>query len=280
MDSLKVRPSPIAGMWYPDDPIVLRQQVTALINEAAIPPLGGELVAVIAPHAGYRYSGVTAGHAFSAMKGLQPELVVVVSPFHDYNPMPLLTSAYQAYETPLGSIRVAHEQIQALNDYLVEEIGADLEFIVKEREHAVEIELPFLQCALESQFELMPLMVSTNDDTLVFKLGEGLGQVLKGRKALMVASTDLSHFYNQQAARRLDMEMLRQMEAFSPEGVLAAQCEGSGQACGAMAVVAVMVAAQALGANKAQLLHYSHSGESSGETESVVGYGAVALVKE
>lgn len=280
MDSLLVRPSPIAGMWYPDDPDVLRQQVTALIDEAAAPPLDGELVAVIAPHAGYRYSGKTAGYAFRAMKGLQPELVAVVSPFHDYNPMPLLTSAYQAYETPLGSIRVAHEQIQALNDYLVEEIGADLEFIVKEREHAVEIELPFLQCAIESSFDLLPLMVSTNDDTLVYKLGEGLAHVLRDKKALMVASTDLSHFYNHNTAKKLDMEMLRQMEAFSPEGVLAAQCEGSGHACGAMAVVAVMVAAQKLGANQARLLHYSNSGESSGDFDSVVGYGAVALVKE
>jgi AmmeMemoRadiSam system protein B len=279
MDTLKVRPSPIAGLWYPGHPNTLRQQVCDLMDKAELPKLEGELIALIAPHAGYRYSGSTAGYAFSCVRGLQPEVVAVVSPFHEYHPMPLLTTAYQAYETPLGVIPVSQEDMQALNDYLGEEIGEDLEFIVQEREHAVEIELPFLQCALASDFKLIPVMVSTNDEALVFKLGEGLAHILKGRKSLLVASTDLSHFYKLSAAKRLDMEMLKQIESFSPEGVLAAQCEGSGQACGVMAVVAVMVAAKRLGANTARLLHYSNSGEKSGDYESVVGYGAVALLK-
>ncbi len=236
MDTLKVRPSPIAGLWYPGHPNTLRQQVCELMNEADLPKLDGELVALIAPHAGYQYSGSTAGYAFRCVKDYQPEVVAVVSPFHEYHPMPLLTTAYDAYETPLGTIPVSQQDLQALNDFLGEEIGEDLEFIVREREHAGEIELPVLQCALASDFKLIPVMVSTNDEALVFKLGEGLAHILKGRDSLLVASTDLSHFNEQDVAKKLDMEMLKQMEAFSPEGVLAAHCKGSGQACGVMAV--------------------------------------------
>lgn len=279
MDSLTVRPSPLAGFWYPGDSRTLRQQVCDFIHDARPPTLEGEVVALIAPHAGYRYSGKTAGYAFRCVQDMAPELVVVVSPFHDYHPMPLLTTAYQAYETPLGIIPVAQEAISALNSYLGEELGEDLEFIVQEREHAVEIELPFLQCVLAGEFQLLPLMFSTNDAALVHKVGEGLAHILKERDHLLVASTDLSHFYTQPEADKLDQEMLRQIEQFSPEGVLRVQQAGTGLACGVMAVVAVMVAARLLGADTAKVLHHSTSGESSGDLNSVVGYGAAALLK-
>ena len=274
-----MRPSPLAGIWYPGDDRTLRQQVCDYMKDANPPKLEGEVVALIAPHAGYRYSGQTAGYAFRCVRDMSPDIVAILSPFHDYHPMPLLTTAYQAYETPLGIIPVAQEAVSALNTYLGEEIGEDLEFIVQEREHAVEIELPFLQCALVSQFHLLPLMCSTNDAALMYRVGEGLANVLKAHSNLLVASTDLSHFYTQAVADKLDQEMLHQIETFSPEGVLRVQQEGSGLACGVMAVVAVMVAARLLGANKAQVLHHSTSGESSGDYNSVVGYGAVALVK-
>src|SRR5512135_239896 len=107
----EIRPSPIAGAWYSDDPERLRQQIDQYLTEARLPDLPGQVIAVIAPHAGHRYSGRTAGHAFATIMGQDRELVAVVSPMHAPYPANLLTSAHRAYGTPLGPVRIDQEAL-------------------------------------------------------------------------------------------------------------------------------------------------------------------------
>ena len=280
MSHTDTRPSPIAGNWYSSDPEQLRAEINGYIDNTALPKLNGEVVAVVAPHAGYRYSGPTAGYAFRSVLGQSFDLAAVISPYHKFFSTPLLTSGHQAYRTPLGVVPIDQEALGALNKYLADNTGETLTKITNDAEHSLEIELPFLQCALEGDFDLLPVMISTEDFDLAQAVGKGLAEVLRSRNALLVASTDLSHFYSEDVANALDKEMLDQIVKMSPEGMMDAKHTGTGEACGLMAVIAVMTAAKELGANTAKLLHYSTSSEASGDYDRVVGYGAVVFLKE
>ncbi len=275
----ELRPSPIAGRWYSDDADRLRQKVDQYINDARIAPLNGEVVALIAPHAGHRYSGRTAGHAYRAVKGLKRDLVAVVAPFHAYHPSLLLTSAHQAYATPLGPLWIDREAVAELNQRLQSRSGLKLTAIVYDEEHAVEIQLPFLQRSLVGDFRLLPVMARGQSLEIAKSLGSALADVLRSRSSLLISSTDLSHFYPEPVADKLDTEMLHQIASFSPEGVLEADCSGSGLACGAVSVAAVLVAARQMGANAVEVLDYSTSAAETGDYESVVGYGAAVILK-
>ena len=283
--TLDIRPSPIAGQWYPGEARRLASSVDRYLDEAALPALAGEVVAVMAPHAGHIYSGPVAGYAFAALRGLQPDLVAVISPMHHYAIPGLLTTAHAAYYTPLGNILVDAEAVRALDARLKEKLGAGLAYIKNDPEHSLEIELPFLQRALAAElgqpapFRLLPVMVRDQSERTVQALGQALAEVLAGRKAVLVASTDLSHFYPQKVAQALDDEVLRRVAAFDPHSVLAAEEEGVGFACGRGALAAVMWAAQALGANTVQVLQHATSGAVTGDYTQVVGYGAAVITR-
>jgi len=137
-----VRPSPIAGTWYPGNPARLAQSIDAYIDQASLPELPGRVVGVITPHAGHRYSGRTAGHAFRAVQGAPWERVVVLSPYHNYTSAALLTSAHRAYATPLGGIPVDLEALLELEDALHARRGPRLTAVANDPEHSLEIELP------------------------------------------------------------------------------------------------------------------------------------------
>ena len=277
--TMDVRPSPIAGTWYPADPKRLASSVDAYIAGAKLPALEGQLVAVVSPHAGHRYSGAVAGHAFAAIQGLKPELVAVISPMHYPAAPALLTTAHAAYETPLGVIPVDRQALRALEVALEAENGLSITSVRHDPEHSLEIELPFLQRALGGDFRLLPVMVREASSFVARALGVALAKTLADRKALLVASTDLSHFYTESTAHLLDQEMLRRVEAFDPEAVLQAEEEGKGFACGRGALAAVLWAAKELGADTVKVLHYATSGDITGDTSQVVGYGAVAILR-
>jgi len=275
----EVRPSPIAGRWYAGDPASLAREVDAFLGEVKLPPLKGEVLAIIAPHAGHRYSGRTAAYAFAAIIGQAYPRVAVIAPLHGYHSAALLTSAHLRYATPLGEIPVDKAAIDLLRGILIEKGNVSLEAVAYDDEHSLEIELPFLQRTLAAPFSLLPVMVRSRDWKTLNPLGKALAEVAGQSKTLLVASSDLSHFYPESTAKVLDREMLARIVSLNPESVLAAETEGAGFACGAAAITAVMIAALELGANAAQLLHHSTSADETGDPTSVVGYGAVAILK-
>jgi MEMO1 family protein len=277
--TINLRPSPLSGTWYPSDPQTLARSVDEYMASASLPDLSGEVLGVIAPHAGHIYSGPVAGYAFAALRGRTPEVVAVLSPYHNFHTSSFLTSAHTAYVTPLGEVPIACDLLDQLDDRLRHSLGLGLTHIARDREHSLEIELPFLQRALARPFQLLPVMVRTLDPHLAEGLGKSLADLLSGRSFLLVASTDLSHFYAQERANRYDAEMLKQFEAFSPEGIFETEESGRGFACGLGAVASVLWAARSLGADKVKVLHHATSGDVTGETSSVVGYGAAAILK-
>lgn len=275
MTTLDLRPSPIAGTWYEGHPKSLARSVDEYLNNAKLPALNGEVVGVIAPHAGHIYSGPVAGYAFAALRGLSPKLVAVISPFHNLARYPLITTAHDAYSTPLGNIEVDKPVLAELFSYL----DIPITPVIADKEHSLEIELPFLQRALIGDFKLLPIMVRAQEVDVAQKLGLALAQVLKDKNAVLVASTDLSHFYDQATANMLDAEMLRRIGAFDPEAIFEAEQTGKAFACGHAAVAAVLWAARELGANKVQVLRHATSGDVTGDYSSVVGYGAAVVLK-
>ena len=213
---IDLRPSPIAGTWYEGNPKALAARVDEYLNAVQLPELNGNIIAVIAPHAGHVYSGAVAAYAFATLRSLTPDLVVILSPYHTLAPHPFITTEHQAYSTPLGNIEVDRSALA--------ELQANLEIpitpIAHDKEHSLEIELPFLQRVLKNEFKLLPIMVREQEVETSQKLGHALAQTLKNKNAIIVASTDLSHFYDQQTAKILDEEMLKRFESSIPNPFL------------------------------------------------------------
>ena len=277
--TLDVRPSPIAGRWYDDDPDLLARGVDGYIDDAQLPELEGEVIAVIAPHAGHTYSGPVAGYAFAALRSLRPDLVAVIGPMHHPYHDPLITTAHDAYTTPLGTISVDKDALRELDVILKSGLGFGLAPVQRDPEHSLEIELPFLQRALSSKWKLLPVMVRVREPRVSEELGNSLSQILRDKNFVMVASTDLSHFYNQQTALTYDRAMLKAIEDFDPAEAFDLERAGKGFACGLGAFTAVMWAARELGADKIKVLRHATSANVTGDYSSVVGYGAAVMLR-
>jgi AmmeMemoRadiSam system protein B len=274
-----LRPSAIAGAWYPGDASVLAASIDQMLADSQPVLLDGDVVALVVTHAGHRYSGPVAACAFQTLRTLEPEIVAVLSPLHQPHPARLLTSGHQAYWTPLGPVPVAEELLTQLQADLAEEANLRLEPVLEDREHSLEIELPFLQRVIETPFLLLPIMIRDQSKAVAEALGHALGRVLAHHRSILIASTDLSHFYPADVARRLDTEMLTRLAALDPVALLSAEEEGVGFACGRAAAAAAIWAARDLGADAARVLCYANSGDITGDRSSVVGYGAAALTR-
>ncbi|MCB9135641.1 MAG: AmmeMemoRadiSam system protein B [Anaerolineales bacterium] len=278
MNVPELRPSPIAGKWYPGHPAVLRAEMDRYLSEVPETAPGGQVQALIVPHAGYLYSGPVAAHAFAWVRGLHPKTVAVVSPLHSPHPARVLTSAHAAYQTPLGRVQVDRARVTRIEQLLRAQLGDGLHPLSNDPEHALEIELPFLQHLL-NPFALIPIMLRDQTWQTARAVGEALANVLRGEETLLVASSDLSHFYPQSTAQKLDAEILHRIEHMDAPGIIEASETGEGYACGRGAIAAVLWAACLLGANQARVVYHATSGDVTGDFERVVGYGAAVVLK-
>jgi AmmeMemoRadiSam system protein B len=274
-----IRQSVIAGSWYPGQPDALRRTLEDYLADAEKVELEGEVRALISPHAGYAYSGPTAAHAYKQLEdGPAFETVAVLSPLHQAYLGRFAVTKAGYYETPLGLVEVDAELVEALGkEVTLNRVGFD-------GEHSLEIQLPFLQQVLGT-FTLLPVMLGeplTSGRGLATcrELSAALAKLLRDRKALIVASTDLSHLYDYNDVVRHDRVMVELVERFDIEGLARALMEGRCQACGGAPVVTALLAAQALGANRAEVLHYTNSGDVTGNRRLgsyTVGYMAAAV---
>ena len=272
IDPKNVRRSVIAGSWYPGTEGQLRKTVQGYLDNVEKEELDGDLIGLISPHAGYIYSGQVAAYAYKQLDGASYDAVAVISPVHRMFVDRFAATSAAAYETPLGLVEVDAELVEATD----KEIG--LARVPQDNEHSLEIQLPFLQVVL-SEFKLLPIMMGDQDLSSCQELGTALAKVLQGKKVLLVASTDLSHFHNYDAAVRLDEIVLERVGAYDPEGLAKDLERRKCEACGGGPVIAVMLAAHELGANKAKVLKYMNSGDVTGDRSQVVGYMAAALYR-
>lgn len=275
-----IRPSPIAGTWYPGDPEVLASSIDQYLREAEPNQIEGQIIGIITPHAGHRYSGLVAAHAFRCLGNLQPEIVSVISPLHNPHPAKVLTSAHSAYATPLGTIEIDAERVNQLREDLIANWGIEPKPIRMDQEHALEIELPFVQRCFTHEYKLLPIMLRDQSQITAKAVGSSLAKTLQGSTSIIIGSSDLSHFYSQEVAKRLDGEILRRLAEFDPSGIINAEEEGVGFACGRGAIAATLWASQELGADSVDILNHATSGDTTGDYHSVVGYGAAVIYRK
>lgn len=279
-----VRPAAVAGQFYPGEAEQLRAAVAGYLAAASPPALPGEPVALVVPHAGYEFSAATAAYAYKALAGHSYDTVVLLGPSHHVPVAGAALSPAGAWRTPLGEVAVDTELAASLR-----QVDPDCreQAEAHAQEHSVEVQLPFLQTVLP-QARIVPVALGELSTEGCRKLGEGLAELLKGRHALLIASSDLAHYPPRDACAQLDKATLALILKGDPAALAAheAASEHSGQdnvvcaLCGLAPVSVVMTAARLLGATRPVLLHYSNSGQVEPRTaERSVGYGAVAFCR-
>lgn len=266
--------SVIAGSWYPGEPQSLKLSIEAYLNEAQIEAPAERPLALISPHAGHMYSGAVAAHAYKCVQALDYETVVVVSPSHRMRFPFAAVWSEGAYETPLGQVEVdaaACQRLMQVSGIVISEPRPHLQ------EHALEIQLPFLQVALSS-FKLVPLILGDQAPELCYQLAEDLKNAFtEPAKVLVVASSDLSHFHSAQAAAALDQRLAERLKSFDPAGLAADLNSGAVEACGGGPILTAMRYAELNGCRRLTVLKQADSSAVSGDSASVVGYLAAVL---
>jgi hypothetical protein len=233
----------------------------------------GDLVALIAPHAGLVYSGAVAAHAYRLLAGRTFDVAVIVGPSHFVSFDGVAVHASGGFDTPFGVVPVDTDcaaALRAASPVVHEHAPAHA------REHSVEMQLPFL-ARVAPGTAIVPLVMGRQTADTARTLGHALGLVLGGRRALLVASSDLSHYYDAAIAGRLDAVVIDHVSRLDADGLQAALDARPEHACGGGPMVAVMRAAAQLGARDAVVLNYADSGDVSGDKSAVVGYVAAAL---
>ena len=268
-----IRKPAVAGTFYPADSERLKAEIESYLEQVTADRSEKDIVALVAPHAGYMYSGPVAAYAYRQVQGKDYETVVVISPAHrEYFDFSSIFSG-KGYETPLGLVPVDEQSVSALDSHMENSVCASREGHIFSAEHALEVQLPFLQIVL-GPFKLVPVVMGSQGRDCCLALGKALAEVLAGKNALIVASSDLSHFYDHEKASSLDKGVVERIEGFDPDGLLGDIARHETEACGAGPMAAAMYAARDLGATAAENLHYATSGETSGDFNQVVGYTA------
>lgn len=276
VDPKDIRRSVIAGTWYPGSASALTSTINGFMSAVDEKPLEGELKGLISPHAGYSYSGSVAAHAYKQLEGSAYPTVVVISPLHQLYGGRFLVTSKRYYETPLGLVEVDADLVEELDD----EIGID--FLEQDKEHSLEIQLPFLQHML-GEFNLVPVMMGDQRLPGCQELSTALVKVLGDEEALLVASSDLAHLYDYQEVIAHDRVVQKYVNDFDPEGLAASLAKEEAQACGGGPIVTAMLAARERGADKAKVLKYMNSGDVTGTKSPgnyTVGYLAGAIYRE
>jgi AmmeMemoRadiSam system protein B/AmmeMemoRadiSam system protein A len=275
-----VRQPGVAGGFYPADPKVLTAMIDDMLAHASPPPINDPIVAVVAPHAGYQYSGPVAAYTYAALKGRKFSRVVVIAPSH-YEAFDF-TSVFDgdAYATPLGTVPVdkafARQLVQS--SPTIKFSGKGHVPTREGAEHALEVELPWLQRVL-GDFQLVPVIMGDQSYESSRALGVALAKLIQSSDTLIVASSDLSHYHPYGEALMIDHKTLNALQAWDYFSMSQNFGMRVWEACGGAPIVAAMIAAERMGANQAMLLKYANSGDTTGDHSRVVGYSAVALVK-
>ena len=265
----------VGGSWYPGNAKTLAAEVDGYVNSAVVDAPTRRPVALIAPHAGLMYSGPVAAFAYKVVKGTPYRAAILLGPSHFVPFDGVSVWAEGSWETPFGPVPVDQElatAIRAQSPLVIEHTAAH------GREHSLEMQLPFLAHLLPGT-SIVPMVMGHQTRETALAIGDALASVLRSRhgEALIVASSDLSHYEDAAVAAVLDAVVIRHVEAMDPGGLMSALEHEPRHACGGGPMVSVLHAARALGATEAHVLRYADSGDVSGDKSSVVGYMAAAI---
>jgi len=280
---MKLRKPAVAGSFYPST----RSELSSMVSNCythplgpghspPAPPSGASVVAVVSPHAGYEYSGPVAAHSYLHVSSLRdPDLIVVVAPNHYGVGSGVATFKEGEWETPLGRMRVDEEAASML----VQESGiVAFDPEAHSMEHSLEVQLPFLQQIYGDSVPFLPVSMLFQDIETARTVGGSLIKVVEGRKAVIVASSDLTHYEPASVAREKDSALIGEIRRMDVDSFYSTLDRLQVTACGFGAIATVIEVSRALGLGKGELLKYANSGDTTGDNNQVVGYASLRFV--
>jgi AmmeMemoRadiSam system protein B len=282
---LKVRQPAVAGSWYAGTSAGLRTQIercfTHELGPGKLPKVVQEgprnLVGLVCPHAGYMYSGHVAAHAYYELaKNGKPEIIVIFSPNHTGRGSALSIMNEGVWRTPMGDAEI---DSNTANRILSESRIIDVDDRAHAYEHSIELQLPFLQYLYGSAFKLVPICFLMQDLKSSREVGQATAKALSGKNALVIASTDMTHYEPQERAEKKDKMAIDAAIKMDEEKYYSTVESHAISTCGYGPTIAAITAAKALGAKKSQLLCYKTSGDITGDFSAVVGYASIAFKK-
>lgn len=266
----EVRKPAVAGSFYPANKEELSYQINRFLNNVPSPEVKGDLIAMIVPHAGYPFSGQVAAYAYKCLEGRSFDRVILLGASHHQSFDTIALPDYDYFETPLGKVKVDGDfirKMKKLSDKIVIDNAPHRE------EHSFEVQLPFLQMTLKD-FKIVPVLFGNISLSNCQSLAYALSYLMEDGD-LIIASSDLSHYYPYDLAVRLDNKGIDSIVKNDLEGYVKNLAEGETEACGAPAIITTMLLAPALGANRIELLKYANSGDVTGDKTKVVGYASI-----
>ncbi len=267
-----VRKPSAAGTFYSGSTTELEGDISFLFSSVRQISFPNTNV-FIAPHAGYIYSGLTAAHVYANLQQDKFKSVIIISPSHYeyFNGISIYPGS--AYRTPFGEIPIDREKA-----FFLTENSEHISFAVQGhgKEHGVEVHLPFLQ-KVNSSFSFVPIVIGAQDTGLIDELAKKLAPLVDDENCLLIASSDLSHFYTKRIANQLDGLLVERIKNFDYDNLQNDVLTGACEACGAAPILALMKALSEKQKAKPAILHRSDSSDVTGDISSVVGYLAAAL---
>jgi AmmeMemoRadiSam system protein B len=274
---MAIRPTAVAGTWYPGIAGALTRDVDAYLAAASDGP-AGTVQAIIAPHAGLMFSGPVGAYAYKAAQRGDFDVAVLVGPSHFVAFEGVALWPDGEFDSPLGAARIDAAGAAAVaRSPIVQAMPS-----AHRKEHSLEMQLPFLR-RVHPELPIVPMLIGFQHRQTIDALADAIVRAFADRRALLIASTDLSHYFDAETAKTLDGRVQEHVAAFDADGLLdrfeqyPEHERGRYVACGGGAAIAVMKAARGLGATGGRVLRYAHSGEVSGDYDGVVGYLAAAF---
>ncbi len=271
----RIRDSRFAGSWYDAKETTLRKTLDLFFNQAHVKSVQGDIIGLVCPHAAFPFSGQTAAYGYKAIQGKKYDTVVIFSPYHDRTPNAFQTHPAHFFRTPFGDIPVAKELLVKLRQ------SVSIADIPDEVEHSIEIQLPFLQYAIGS-FQLLPVMVGPAGKEDISHMTKILAHTMHHASVLFIASSDMNHEFSYAEVKSKDSGIIDAMTTYRMDYIEKTLNKKEISVCGKAPILIVMETSKQLGAVMTQILHYTNSGDVTGnreEGEWTVGYLSMALVR-
>lgn len=275
---MRVRKPAVAGSFYPAKKDELLRMIEGCFmhsyGPAKIPPAdkSNKITGMVCPHAGYMYSGPVAAHSYYEASSLKVDLVIIIGPNHYGIGSGIATMKEGSWETPLGSVDVN----SAAAEQVVKSSGiVDFDDAAHSEDHCLEVQLPMLQYIYKHRFQILPIILWMQDKATAIDVGNAVAEVAKDKNALLIASSDFTHYEPNEVAHKKDNELIKAILELDVNKYYTVLERLNVTACGYGAIASIMTAAKILGAMKGELLKYATSGDIAGNKSSVVGYGSI-----
>ncbi|MGH1567820.1 MAG: MEMO1 family protein [Nitrosopumilus sp.] len=275
-----IRAPVVAGQFYPGTSMELKNMIRQCIEHEYGPgskpgTVNEKIFGVVCPHAGYVYSGPTACHSYKSITSQNPELVIIIGPNHFGVGKDVATMIDAQWQTPLGMVQVdsdSAKQITEISNFI------EIDEYSHSQDHSLEVQVPMLQEILSSDFQILPIILRSQNMGTAIDVGNAVSKIAEKKNVIIVASSDFTHYEENSFAHQQDKALIEPILEMNLERFYQVLNERRVTACGYGAIASTMIACKNLGAKKGELLSYATSGDVSGDTASVVGYGSIKFI--